>query len=166
MNKNDFFHLAEFAGAWSGYYMDEHGEIWSTKLSPDGIKLNGTTNRYGDRYFTLNGVKYKEDYIKNLARPKFEAWMANRFWAAKCQKSVNGFTESVKSVAADIASTVRLIIGSEVNGVLSFSSNPKIHRSWDSAKAEAERLARTNVGKRFVIAELKASVVVGGVNWS
>lgn len=57
------------------------------------------------------------------------------------------------------------IVGSiGVNG-LSFANHPKIHKDSLSAKLEAERLAKTNQGKKFVVVEVKGVVEVANVVW-
>lgn len=61
------------------------------------------------------------------------------------------------------------IIGStRSDGSLSFSSSPVQHNTWASAQAEADRLARTNPGKEFVVFRRAGScstVPVPQVTW-
>lgn len=59
------------------------------------------------------------------------------------------------------------IVGSyRTDGSISFSSSPYQHRTQESAKDEAERLARDNPGKKFVVFARDSAVVVGGTMWS
>lgn len=58
------------------------------------------------------------------------------------------------------------IIGTRNGANFSFSATPRVHPNEKEAKAEAERLAKSNPGKRFVVVKLVGSVVASGVNWS
>jgi hypothetical protein len=59
------------------------------------------------------------------------------------------------------------IIGSRtVTNNISFATAPKVHDSETSAKREAERLAKANPGKKFVVVQIVGEVVSGGVSWS
>ena len=59
------------------------------------------------------------------------------------------------------------IIGSDRSGAVgrsfSFANDPKIHDTEASAYAEAERLARSNAGTRYIVLKTVREVVVGGV---
>lgn len=47
------------------------------------------------------------------------------------------------------------ILGSvDFNGNVSFSANPSVHTTIDSARVEAKRLARLNANKTFIIVQL------------
>jgi hypothetical protein len=50
-------------------------------------------------------------------------------------------------------------------GGFSFAPNPKLHPTRQSAHKEAERLATSFPGKRFVVAQIVGSVVANGVTW-
>jgi hypothetical protein len=52
------------------------------------------------------------------------------------------------------------------DGVLSYSKTPKVHNTEAEARAEAERLAKKNVGVILVVTKIIGSVVAGGVTWS
>lgn len=60
-----------------------------------------------------------------------------------------------------------LIIGSihKTTGALSFSANPKVQPNFLTASQEAERLAKLNTEKKFVVVEVKGIVSVNNVAW-
>ncbi len=49
--------------------------------------------------------------------------------------------------------------------VVSVSPTPVEHRTFNLAKAEAERLAQSNPGVEFIVFEVKGTVVSGGTVW-
>lgn len=58
------------------------------------------------------------------------------------------------------------IIGSVVGDSLSFSQFPKVHTDLVSVKQEAERLAKVNPGKEFIVVQIAGKVQAVGVAWS
>ena len=57
------------------------------------------------------------------------------------------------------------IIGSVSGESISFATTPKIHTNKNEAQAEAERLARSNPGKEFLLVRVEGRVKVDGVQW-
>ena len=57
------------------------------------------------------------------------------------------------------------IIGSVTGESVSFATTPKVHLSKTDAQAEAERLARANPGKEFILVKVEGRVKVNGVQW-
>lgn len=57
------------------------------------------------------------------------------------------------------------IIGSVAGEQVSFNTNPKVHGNKVDAQAEAERLARANPGKEFLLVRVEGRVKVDGVQW-
>ena len=49
---------------------------------------------------------------------------------------------------------------------MSVSRFPVFHAVRETAQREAERLAKANPGKRFVVLSVNGSVVTNGVQWS
>lgn len=59
------------------------------------------------------------------------------------------------------------LIGSIASdGRISFADYPKYHRKQDEAKIEAERLAKANPGKTFIVVMVAGTVVSTGVQWN
>lgn len=59
------------------------------------------------------------------------------------------------------------LIGSVASdGRISFADYPKYHRKQDEAKVEAERLAKANPGKTFIVVMVAGTVVSTGVQWN
>lgn len=56
------------------------------------------------------------------------------------------------------------IVGSISSAGLSFSDRPSLHQSLESAKAEAERLAKTSP-KKFIVVKVEGAVQVTGITW-
>lgn len=80
---------------------------------------------------------------------------------AATKQSANGFVQAVQNQTPGKG----WILGSVTNGVFSFSQNPKLHLSEDTANAEIERLARVTPGKTFVKVQVQAYVTAGGIQW-
>ena len=59
----------------------------------------------------------------------------------------------------------KFIIGSKSQNGFSFAQAPVIHNTEAEAKAEAERLARNNAGKTFVVMKVVGEVVANSVVW-
>lgn len=66
---------------------------------------------------------------------------------------------------ANSIKTGGFIIGSIGPNGLSFANHPMVHGDSLSAKMEAERLAKTNQGKKFVVVEVKGIAEVANVVW-
>jgi len=66
---------------------------------------------------------------------------------------------------ANSIKTGSFIIGSIGPNGLSFANHPMVHGDSLSAKMEAERLAKTNQGKKFIVVEVKGIAEVSNVVW-
>lgn len=62
--------------------------------------------------------------------------------------------------------TDKFIIGTRDGEGFSVSTRPHIHLSLHEARQEAERLAKTNPNKKFVVMKIEGQVVASGVTWS
>lgn len=78
--------------------------------------------------------------------------------------SANAMTNMITLVNA--AASGRYIIGSITESGLSVAQDPRVHEDIKKAQAECERLAITNPGKRFVLIQLRGSVMVGKPTWN
>lgn len=59
------------------------------------------------------------------------------------------------------------LIGSITNnGGISFAEYPKVHKNQTDAKIEAERLARLNPSKKFLVVMVAGTVIAQGVQWN
>ena len=61
----------------------------------------------------------------------------------------------------------KFIIGSanKVSGEMSMSANPRVHKTMQEAMQEAERLAKLDQTKKFIIFTIGRNVTVDGVVW-
>lgn len=80
---------------------------------------------------------------------------------AAAKQQTSGFVQAVQNQTPGKG----WILGSVTNGVFSFSQNPKLHLTEDTANAEIERLARVTPGKTFVKVQVQAYVTAGGIQW-
>lgn len=73
--------------------------------------------------------------------------------------------EKEKDMNANSIKTGSFIIGSIGPNGLSFANHPMVHGDSLSAKMEAERLAKSNQGKKFIVVEVKGIAEVANVVW-
>lgn len=57
------------------------------------------------------------------------------------------------------------IVGSVAGESISFATTPRVHPTKAEAATEAERLARANPGKEFLLVKVEGRVKVDGVQW-
>lgn len=139
---------------YEGYAFDEHANVWSNKsgswkklaMSRDG----GTTfNCCGSRYYT--NAKEINKLFKASWKPMINIPVNNGL---------------IDNCPSETEIEQKFIIGT-VNGAnMSISQTPVVHLSELSARQEAERLAKANPGKRFVLMELKGICFVNNVAWN
>lgn len=98
------------------------------------------TDDYLSLFCTPSPLGIEEDYF--------------RFFSSKPKES---FMSNLKN---------KYIIGSVTSsGVVSFSANPKEHTDQVAAFKEAERLARENPNKEFIVAKIVGQVTTQSVVW-
>ena len=163
MNKDYLFHLAEINHDFEGYYIDaDLKNIYSTRTGP--LRVLTKTKPASTRCW------YWHLYNRRLGRS--EAYNTEKF-----RKDVSLSTEYIEwrselnRSRVDTGSSDRVFGGYilamvTTDGVLSYSKTPKVHSTEAEARAEAERLAKKNVGVIFVVTKITGSVVAGGVTWS
>lgn len=170
INGLNLFDLGTANANYKGYYMDRDFNIYSTRTG-SLKRLQGSMTASG-RYFTLNGFTYRFDLIKNSA-------VTNSRFYTETQSTVAPATQAAavaqlagsdndRQYASSVQAGIKgrgVVIGSVVNGRLVFGSDPKIHMTEKSWKAEIERLARNNPGVTFVHMKIGGGVVANGVTW-
>jgi len=142
----------------SGYTVDEHGYIWSTRqgtarkltLQSAGSKSYTCINKPDGRRFgkaiTATYAIKRSDIVDRLAKHNL---YKEKPYFPDFQLTANGY-----------------VIGSVTPQGLSFSMHPKIHKSLADVRSETERLAKSNPGLTFVYLEIKANCTAGGVTWN
>lgn len=131
---------------WAGYAFDSVGDIWSSKTG-DWRKLT----RSSSGGYSLNFAG-KRKYFS--AEDIYHLWQANKMLGLEDEDE------------GEIVKDRKFIIGTIAGANISISQTPVVHLSELSASLEAERLARTNPGKRFILMELKGICFVDNVAWS
>lgn len=198
----NLYPLSHYIGSLTGYYMDAEGEVWSTKRG-GLVKLMGSTpmklrfGRYVEgstRYFTLNGLSYTHEQLKNgcVYDPRFNEETNNPYErqpggygpkvlsaktlgvdlakVAEAQK-VAAVSSEIRAHAKDMNSGVKdkgFIIATldpKDGGRLIFGTKPVVHLTPESAKNEMERLANEVPGVKFVMMRIVNTIVSGGVTW-
>lgn len=136
---------------WAGYAFDSVGDIWSSKTG-DWRKLT----RSSSGGYSLNFAG-KRKYFS--AEDIYHLWQANKML---------GLEDDVgyQDLGEEIELDRKFIIGTIAGANISISQTPVVHLSELSASLEAERLARANPGKRFILMELKGICFVDNVAWS
>ena len=163
MNKDNLFHLMEIDSKLEGYFIDvDMQDIYSTrtgplrrlsKSRPGGVRYEywSLYNRRAGRSETYNITKFRQNLEQTT---EFIEWrnemIRSRARAGSSDRVFGGYVLSAVTTG----------------GVLSYSKTPKVHNTEAEARAEAERLAKKNVGVTLVVTKIIGSVVAGGVTWS
>lgn len=155
--------------AHAGYYYDsDTGFMYSTKRkgSPYRMSWNraypGATERVA---LSMGGWKdslTRADVVRAFSIKMKEVVAPKNKFVAQIQKD-----QAVPKVALAVPqnSGNGFIIGSRQGGVFSFAVMPVVHPTLAAGRAEAERLANKNPGKKFVLVCIMGSVQSGGINW-
>ena len=148
------FHAARLAG----YYFDSDKQaVFSTKRKGAPYQMTWSCNyRYPDNKFV--SLTDQHGWKATVNQREIYAYL-NRF----AEPEVNKFVQQIQK---DSIVSNGYIIGSVVGANYSFSTTPKIHATLSLAKAEAERLAKGNTTKRFVVVKIEGTVQATGVAWS
>jgi len=171
MNKDNLFHLIEIDSKLEGYFIDvDMQDIYSTrtgplrrlsKSKPGGVRYEywSLYNRRAGRSETYNITKFRQnleqatefiEWRNEMIRSRARAGSSGRVQAGSSDRVLGGYVLSAVTTG----------------GVLSYSKTPKVHSTEAEARAEAERLAKKNVGVILVVTKIIGSVVAGGVTWS
>lgn len=152
----------------SGYLMCEDGSVYSTKTSDKPVRLNGSVTPSG-RYYTLNKRTYRADDLLRRAKAhsRFHAETSSYVCAAaaaaapKHDPAPVGRTKSARQ-AASVKGFMLATIG--VNDKLIFGTEPMLHLSDVTAKAEAERIA-VATGQEVVLLQIVGKVKMQKAVW-
>ena len=160
---NNFFWIPGYENRYAMvYYGSEQalaGAVYSFVYpghqgKPRPIEAKGNGNFY------LSKGGRKEGYHRTVLQDIVKGSAAFK----NAMKKTTTFAQAVAaSNPAPTLPSACWIIGTEVNGAVSTNSNPALHRTEQSAYAEAQRLATTNPGKTFVVFKAVRKVVAGGI---
>jgi hypothetical protein len=159
----------------SGYFVSAEGKFYSTKQSAAGRVMCGSGNRFGSRYFTMNGRSVDGSVLYRRAQ-------AHASWKAETTKpsvvadvAVSNKTGAKVTGRSHAASASLGIKGRGVviarvavhDGVehLLFGSQPALHMTEQSFTDEMTRLATQYPGVEFVALKVVKSVKAGGFTW-
>ena len=160
----NLYEMARMNGVFAGYYMNKDGEIYSTKSASGALERLAGSNTASGRYYTLNGLSYRHDWLKNqtMTRLDFEQEVNQAVKPAQVASPAN--RSHASTTEAGIVAKGYMI--GRVNGhSIVLGSQPKIHLTLQSVNSEMERLAGSHPGVKFVRLKIDGSVVAGGVKW-
>jgi len=141
-----------------GYSVDQYGYIWSTRQGKDRkLKLQGVLG--GNSYTAVN-----KPAGRRYGRAITATYAIKRHDILKRLSALNHTPQTPSVPAMLIASGY--IIGYVTPSGLSFSTNPKLHKSISDVRTETERLAKMSPGKTFVYLKIEGNCTAGGVVWS
>lgn len=156
-----------------GYYIDAQGEVYSTRMSAVPKKLLGSKQfSYSRRYYTLAGASYDGASLLRQAKgsPK---WAEEMTIAKTIVKRVGQVQLKDRAHAGNVTEgltfkgwVIAKVAKHKGKEFLQFGSQPAIHMTEASYKAEMTRLATQEPGTRFVALRIEQSLVAGGLQWS
>lgn len=155
------FPLTYLDGRMIGYYINERGEVFSTRQYKKPTKMAGSVTG-GLRYYTIGVGRNQSKSMQgavllSLARN-------NPNW--KRETSTVTAAGPTQGVTASVGlQTKGFVIATVQDSILVFGSKPKIHLTEDSAKAEVERLAQKSPGVQIVYLQIKGGAVAEGMRW-
>jgi hypothetical protein len=157
MNTFELFPLSSALGSnYKDYWISKDlTQVYSTKRpgAPYAMTKTGTGS-CRDTYWSLsNGGRFgnftiRHDDLANRVykTPEFQSWYK---------------TPNVTSAP----NTKGYIVGRVFLNSMSFATNPKVHMTEASAKAECERLAKLTPGSNYTYFEMKGTCTAVGVSW-
>ena len=178
LSRNDLFDLGMLRSDYTGYWMNESGIVYSTRKYATPTLLSGTHSESG-HYYTMNGrtvnaaalrsqINSNADYKRYLASRKSAKVASGHAIAASAKQTIAG-QPSDRRWAHDtrhgLAEKGWVIASVKGNGNLVLGSEPKIHLTEASVKAELERLATQFKGDTFVALKIVHEVVASGISW-
>lgn len=159
------------------YFISREGKVFSNRGSKGAVQLSGS-KAGNNTYFKLGGGTWSPSYkLSDLYRDaqRHARWEIETNTAIQLKQEANlqaralanpAGVKSIEELSVHQAIKDRgSIIGRVHKGHLVFGSNPKIHMSKDSLKAEMLRLATVYPGTKFVQLDIAAAVQAGGVTW-
>lgn len=108
---------------------------------------------------------FDEDYSIFVRPRQGQSWFY--YVGSKPSEKENIMQQRRVDMTKNEVRTGTFIVGSISSaGEISFSSTPRVHETHQEARLEAERLAKNNPGKEFLVSEIKGRVRANAVNWS
>ena len=161
----NLFPLRHLSHAYSGYYLNEQGHVFSTRGNRHGrlIRLNGSraSAQYSRRYYALAGRSLSSEILLELAKadPNWEKETGNLN-----EDTYIDVVDHVEMLNKGLKAKGQVVATIE-NGKLVFGSIPKIHTTEKSVRDELTRLAVLKPGTKFVSLKITNIVVAGGITW-
>ncbi len=118
-------------------------------------------------YSTKQGRPYKLAFSYKGALEKRRVAIGSGYYKTTVRRDqlTSFFTELQGVSAKPVVASGGFIVGSRSGDQFSFSPTPRVHSTLFDAKTEAERLAKLQPAKRFVVMGLMGSVKASGVTW-
>jgi len=175
MNLFALSHLSPHA--YSGYYMNRDGAVYSTKRGSTPVKMLGSGHgamlTYTMNKRSVNGLSLVRQaqrhsmFLSETASNRPALDVVTERLAAKA-KSYGAQRNHASNVQVGIASkgvVIARVAKHDGAEHLLFGSKPAIHTTEASYKDEMTRLAMQYPGTKFVALKIVTSVISGGVTW-
>lgn len=174
---NNLFPLNLIEHRLGGYFINAAGEIFSTQLNAEPRKMLGNRGSNGTRFYTLNRVSYSGAQLLQRAKadPNFarettpEAVALANVLATRADPHAFAAASLQRNHARSVAEGITnrgVVLASVKDGKLVFGSEPAIHTTEASYRAEMQRLAAQNPGTKIVALKIVASVEAAALVWS
>jgi hypothetical protein len=158
-----------------GYYMNKHGEIFSTRQNAERARKLTGSNQDGIHFFTLAlgntaavGKYPSKKLIKRaISHPEFVA--ETGFVSQQLQlEDVSTRSAEAQSHVSTLSDGIKKrgwVIGKVQGESIAFSQHPTIHATISSVKNEIQRLAAKTPGQQFIYLKIEGAVRANSFVW-
>jgi len=162
-NVAGLFPLKNLDSRLMGYFINNKGEVFSTKQFAKPKKMTGSYAA-GVTYYTL-GVGRNQSVSRRGDELLINAKL-HKDWSKETEMQSANAAPAVDGLTAEEGLKAKgFVIAQIQNGSLVFGSKPKIHLTAESAMDEVKRLAAKSPGTKIVYLKIQGGAVVDGMQW-